>query len=173
MARQLAVLLVGLVVLYALAATGFAFGHYEGRMPGLGQVMGDFHGWLGDVFVGREAPAVPPPPAAAPVAGPPAAGAGPTPASAPPAQPPLDEEGKALWKIEREVLPAAQKRARELRSMSRADAAAFERARTEVLAALSETRPLLNAILERDSGHAKANRLWSQMQELYTAVKKL
>lgn len=170
MARQLAVFLVGLVVLYALAATGFAFGHYEGSMPGVGQVIDDFHGWLGDVFVGRQAPAVPREPRASAPAAPPAATS--APAAAPP-DVPLDDEGKALLKIEREVLPTAMKRARELRTMSRANADAFERARTEILAALSETRPLLNEILERDSGHAKANRLWSQMQELYTAVKKL
>ncbi|MFM8980261.1 MAG: hypothetical protein ACKOSS_07350 [Planctomycetia bacterium] len=172
MARQLAIFLVGLVVLYALAAAGFAFGHYEGSLPGVGQVLDDFHGWLGEVFVGREAPArVPSQPPARTSAGPAAPAARAT-LEAPP-QAPLDEEGQALLKIEKEVLPAAMKRARALRGMSRADADAFERERAEVLAALSETRPLLNAILERDSSHAKANRLWSQMQELYSAVKKL
>lgn len=183
MARQLAIFLVGLLALYALAATGFAMGHYEGGMPGVGQVVSDFHGWLGEVFIGRPVPTASPAPAAVPgpSAGAPAgAGALPSAPAAGPAAgavagPPagLDAEGRALWKIEKEVLPAAHKRARELRSMSRADSQAFERARSEVMAALSETRPLLNSILERDSAHAKANRLWSQMQELYSAVKKL
>lgn len=187
MGKLISRVVVGLAVLYALGATGFAFAHYEGEKPDVPTIVTDWNAWLGSLFTVKHNPKAPaetppaPPEAPKGTASPsepapaPETATEPTPAEPVLRQPPEGLSGEALelWKIEFQVLPAARKQAHALRDMSRADSEAFEKARTSIMAALSETRPLLNDILERDSGHRQANRLWSAMQEIYAAVKKL
>jgi hypothetical protein len=187
MGKTISRFVVGLAVLYALGATGFAFAHYPGEKPDVPTILSDFNAWLGSLFVVKHNPKPPagPPTAGEPTAPPSTPPEAPTPATPGAPEHPVAEPGQRvppegltgealeLWKIEFQVLPAARKKAHALRDMPRSDSEAFEKARTEILASLSETRPLLNEILERDSAHRQANRLWSAMQEIYAAVKKL
>jgi hypothetical protein len=181
MSKFLARLVVGMALLYVGGATAFAYTHYEGARPDIPTILAEFNSWLGSLFATKVNPQRPPAaePPASPPAPAPSAASDPAPATAPaaPAAPGapagMSAEGKELWHIQHEVLPKASEMARALRGMSRADSAAFEAARVEILASLGDARSFLNGLLEQDSDHEQANRLWTRLQEIYAAVKKL
>lgn len=178
MGKFIARLVVTLAVLYAASVAIFAFTYYPGEKPDVPTIVGDFNGWAAELWKTKvnpkpaqpvEAPA--PAPLPEPVAPPPAAPVAPP---GPPQPPPgLYGEQLELWKIEHVLLPEAAKQARLLREMSRADAPAFEEARTSIMASLGEARTLLGSVLDRDNSHRLANKLLGTLQELYAALKKL
>jgi type IV secretory pathway VirB10-like protein len=173
MSKLIARVVVGLALLYVGGATAFAYSHYDGAKPDVPTILKDFHGWMGSLLATKTNPPKPPagepPPAEVPAA--PA-----TPRVAPPAPsdtPDGSAEDRELRRIQDDVLPAASEKARALRGMSRSDAAAFEKARVEVLAMLGDARTFLNGVLEKDADHQQANKLWNRLQGIYTAVKHL
>jgi hypothetical protein len=173
MIKFIARLVVGLALVYVGGATVFAYSHYDGAKPDVPTILKDFHGWMGSLLATKTNPPKPkapePPPAEVPAAptSPPAA----TPA--PSGTPDGNAEDRELRRIQNDVLPEASEKARALRGMTRSDAAAFERARVEVLAMLGDARTFLNEVLEKDADLQQANKLWNKLQEIYTAVKHL
>lgn len=115
-------------------------------------------------------PAAPTPPPTPPNPPPPAAGSD-VPASVP--APSADPETQELTRIEKELLPAVTEKARKLRSSERGDGVEFNALRSEAMAALADARTFLNGLLEKDPRHRQANRLWTQLQELYASLKRL
>ncbi len=170
MSKLIARLVVGLACAYAAGAVAYGFfGYEEGRRPDVPGVLSDFNGWLAG-FVTSRAPD-PKPPAAPPAPPAPAEPSTPAPEAAPAA--PADPEERELARIEKEVLPKARELGRALRAMDRGDAEAFEGKRTEGMALLGDARTFLNGLLEREPRHKRANALWSQLQEIYRALKSL
>lgn len=170
MAKLIARAVVTLALLYAGAAAVFAWLHYEGARPQVPQILADFHAWGGGLFAStsvekpatgpeRPAPAPPPPPAPQ--------------APTPPAPVAADPETRELDHIESDVLPKTLELMRSLRDMERGDGVDFERVRTDALAQLGDAKTYLNGLLEKDSHHKRANRLWSRLQEMYVALKKM
>jgi hypothetical protein len=160
-----------MVAVYAVGAVLFAFVHYSGNPPSVPTILGDYHAWLGSGLVSGEVERSrpPSPPPAPPTPTPPPA--------APPAAVPDPDAGdpveKELRRIEKELLPAITEKARILRASERGDGVDYDRTRAEAMAALSEARTYLNGILEKDPHHRQANGIWTTLQELYSAIKRL
>lgn len=166
MSKFIARLVVTLGLLYVGGAVAFAQLHYaEGQRPDVPGVLTEFHGWLGSFFRSTANPAPPPPPPALPpvVAEPEA----PAPAE------PADPEEQELNRIEREVLPKATELGTKLRNMERGDGVEFDRLRAEAMSSLGDARDYLNALLEKDSHHKRANALYNRLQGIYRALKSL
>lgn len=159
-----------LVLLYVVGAVLFATFHYTGARPPIPTILGDFHAWVASPFTSSEqpAPAAPVPPPAPP----------PTPVPEPPTfeTPSIEETDPVaveLKRIEKELLPEITEKARKLRASERGDGVEYDRVRSEAMAALGEARTYLNALLEKDPHHRRANKLWSALQELYASLKRL
>jgi len=184
MGKFIARLVVTLALLYGAGATAFAFLHYGGEKPDVPTILKDFNGWITSLWAKKanpkpaqpvEPPAPVPvtPPAPTPVEEPEPAEPVPTGRVVPKPPPHLSGEQLELWKIENLVLPDVEKQARALRDMSRADAPAFEAARTTAMATLGDARTFLSGMIDRNPDHDHANRLWQKLQGIYAALKKL
>jgi hypothetical protein len=171
----------GLLVLYAGALLAFALFHYGGDRPGAGTVLGDFHAWLGlgtapPPPAPSPAPPEPPGPAVPPDDAPPATPAPaappelPTIGPAPSATPAPPVSSAELDTVEKR-LAEAEEGGKELRVMDRGPP--FDAKLRSVLGKLGEAREILNRVLDASPRNARANKLWTRLQQLHGAVKRL
>ena len=153
----------GIAVLYAGLLLAFWTLHYEGSRPGIGQVVQDFHAFLG--LGPGEARAAPPPPSLPPLE---PERTEPEP-PAPPPPPPVMERSR-LDRIA-DTIREVQRDAKTVKAKSRGGE--LEEAQLELVSKLCEARDELNVILDEDPENDRANGLWDRLQRVLVALRKL
>lgn len=154
--------LLGLAVLYAVLLLTFWTIHYEGERPGAGQVIQDFHAYLG--LGPGEAKAAPPPPL------PPLEPVRIEPEPPAPPPPPSPPEPSRLDRIA-DTIREVQREAKTVREKQRGGE--LEAAQLELVSRLCDARDQLNVILDADPDNDRANGLWDKLQQVLVALRKL
>ena len=154
-------LVCGGIALYVVGLGLFTLFHCDaGTRPAAGNVMRDFHAFLG-VGPAKAQAAAPEVKSAPPPMRPTPPRPKPAPVKYEPT--PLELVAQTLRRVERDA-PKLKQRDRDT---------TFESARIAVLSELCDARDVLNEILDERPDHDRANRLWDRLQELLAAVRKL